>query len=101
MAALIAHPAWKTTDLSSLRLVATGSMIVPVPLIEAFHPRGVPVVQVYGSTETAPSAIYLPREDHARKIGPCRKPPPHCAGRIARGRGAGAAPRRGGGSVVR
>jgi len=92
MAALIAHPAWKTTDLSSLRLVATGSMIVPVPLIEAFHARGVPVVQVYGSTETAPIAIYLPREDHARKIGSCGKPAPHCAARIVGGDGAEVAP---------
>jgi fatty-acyl-CoA synthase len=82
MAALIAHPAWTTTDLSSLRMVATGSMIVPVPLIEAFHARGVPVVQVYGSTETAPIAIYLTREDHARKIGSCGRPGPHCVARI-------------------
>src|SRR5436305_2092307 len=73
MAALIAHSAWQMTDLSSLRLVATGSMIVPIPLIEAFHARGVPVVQVYGSTETAPIAIFLRRADHARKIGSCGK----------------------------
>jgi fatty-acyl-CoA synthase len=82
MAALIAHPAWATTDLSSLRMVATGSMIVPVPLIEAFHARSVPIIQVYGSTETAPIAIYLPLRDHARKIGSCGKPAPHCAARI-------------------
>jgi fatty-acyl-CoA synthase len=82
MAALIAHPAWTTTDLASLRMVATGSMIVPVPLIESFHTRGVKVIQVYGSTETAPIAIYLPLRDHARKIGSCGKPAPHCAARI-------------------
>jgi fatty-acyl-CoA synthase len=82
MAALIAHPAWKTTDLSSLRMVATGSMIVPVLFIEAFHARGVPVVQVYGSTETAPIAIFLAREDHARRIGSCGRPGPHCVARI-------------------
>ena len=34
--------------------ITTGSSIVPVPLIEAIHARGVPVIQVYGSTETAP-----------------------------------------------
>jgi fatty-acyl-CoA synthase len=82
IAALIAHPAWATTDLSSLRLVTTGSMIVPIPLIEAFHARGVPVVQVYGSTETAPIAIYLQREDHARKIGSCGKTGPHSVARV-------------------
>jgi fatty-acyl-CoA synthase len=58
MQALIAHPAWETTDLSSLRAVATGSTDVPVPLIEAFHARGVPVIQVYGSTETGPVCLY-------------------------------------------
>jgi fatty-acyl-CoA synthase len=92
MAALIAHPAWAATDLSSLRMVATGSMIVPVPLIEAFHARGVPVIQVYGSTETAPIAIYLPLRDHARKIGSCGKPAPHCAARIVNRNGADVAP---------
>jgi fatty-acyl-CoA synthase len=92
IAALIAHPAWNVTDLSSLRLVATGSMIVPVPLIEAFHARGVPVVQVYGSTETAPIAIYLSREDHARKIGSCGKAAPHCVARIVGRDGTDVAP---------
>ncbi|WP_439398148.1 class I adenylate-forming enzyme family protein [Bradyrhizobium sp. PMVTL-01] len=52
------HPAWATTDLSSLKAVATGSTIVPPHLIERFVARGVPVLQVYGSTETCPIAIY-------------------------------------------
>ncbi|MDA9437603.1 acid--CoA ligase [Bradyrhizobium sp. CCBAU 51745] len=52
------HPAWATTDLSSLKAVATGSTIVPPHLIERFVARGVPVLQVYGSTETSPIAIY-------------------------------------------
>jgi len=58
MQAMIGHPAWAETDLSSLRAVATGSTDVPVDLIEAFHARGVPVIQVYGSTETGPVALY-------------------------------------------
>jgi len=52
------HPAWTTTDLSSLKAVATGSTIVPPHLIERFVARGVPVLQVYGSTETCPIAVY-------------------------------------------
>jgi fatty-acyl-CoA synthase len=52
------HPAWATTDLSSLKAVSTGSTIVPPHLIERFVARGVPVLQVYGSTETSPIAIY-------------------------------------------
>nr|WP_246563115.1 long-chain fatty acid--CoA ligase [Bradyrhizobium liaoningense] len=52
------HPAWSTTDLSSLKAVATGSTIVPLHLIDRFVTRAVPVLQVYGSTETCPIAIY-------------------------------------------
>ena len=58
ISAVLAHPAWGATDVSSLRAVVTGSMVVPVDLIQAFHARGVPVIQIYGSTETAPIAIY-------------------------------------------
>jgi fatty-acyl-CoA synthase len=52
------HPAWAAADLSSLRAVATGSTIVPPLLIDRMTKRGVPVLQVYGSTETCPIAIY-------------------------------------------
>ena len=52
------HPAWATTDLSSLKAISTGSTIVPPHLIDRFVARGVPVLQVYGSTETCPVAVY-------------------------------------------
>ena len=52
------HPAWATTDLSSLKAISTGSTIVPPHLIDRFVARGVPMLQVYGSTETCPVAIY-------------------------------------------
>jgi len=56
--ALIEHPRWTTTDLGSLRAVTTGSTQVPQALIDAVTARGVPVLQVYGSTETCPIAVY-------------------------------------------
>jgi fatty-acyl-CoA synthase len=56
--ALIEHPSWARTDLSSLRAVTTGSTQVPQALIDAFSARGIPVLQVYGSTETSPIAVY-------------------------------------------
>ncbi|MBV9248184.1 MAG: AMP-binding protein [Acetobacteraceae bacterium] len=56
--ALIEHPLWSETDLASLRAVTTGSTQVPQNLIDALTTRGVPVLEVYGSTETAPIAIY-------------------------------------------
>ncbi|GLR85376.1 class I adenylate-forming enzyme family protein [Bradyrhizobium iriomotense] len=52
------HPGWAETDLSSLKALATGSTIVPPHLIERFVARSVPVLQVYGSTETCPIAVY-------------------------------------------
>jgi fatty-acyl-CoA synthase len=52
------HPGWATTDLSSLKAISTGSTIVPQHLIDRFVARGVPVLQVYGSTETCPIAVY-------------------------------------------
>jgi fatty-acyl-CoA synthase len=56
--ALIEHPRWAETDLSCLRAVTTGSTIVPQPLIDALTARGVPVLQIYGATETGPTSIY-------------------------------------------
>ncbi|WP_192178391.1 class I adenylate-forming enzyme family protein [Mesorhizobium amorphae] len=56
--ALADHTEWTTTDLSSLKAVSTGSTIVAQHLIERVTARGVPVLQVYGSTETCPLAIY-------------------------------------------
>jgi fatty-acyl-CoA synthase len=56
--AVTEHPDWANTDLSSLKAIATGSTIVPPRLIERFVARGIPVLQVYGSTETCPVAVY-------------------------------------------
>ncbi len=72
IAALLAHPDWSATDISSLRACATGSTDVPMPLIEALHARGLAVIQVYGATETGPVAIYQCIEhaySHAGSIG--------------------------------
>jgi len=83
--AVIAHPDWPKTDLSSLRLVYTGSMVVPDSLIRAFHARGVPVGQIYGSTETSPIALVLMREDAGRKVGSTGKAAAHCEVRLEKG----------------
>ncbi len=59
MRALIEHPRWPQADLSSLQFINSGSQIVPLALIQAFHARGIPVAQVYGATETGPVSIVL------------------------------------------
>ena len=85
MQAVIAHPDWDGCDLSCLRLLNTGSMVVPDSLIRAFHARGVPVGQIYGATETAPIAIVLLREDAMRKAGSTGKPALHCEVKLVDG----------------
>ena len=60
MKAIQAAPAWATTNLASLRGVMAGSSTIPQHLIEAFHARGTPVGQIYGTTETGPVSAVLP-----------------------------------------
>ncbi len=85
MQAVIGHPNWSATDLSSLRMLNTGSMVVPVSLIRAFHDRKVPVGQIYGATETAPLAAVLMAHDAYAKEGSAGKAVLHCEVRIADG----------------
>jgi len=81
MAALLAHPDLETTDLSCLVGLNSGSSVVPPSLIRAFLDRGVPVGQVYGSTETGPTALVL-RYDDGAHIGSCGKAALHTEVRI-------------------
>ncbi len=90
--ALIAHPDWAKTDLSSLKCVCAGSSTVPEAAIRPWFERGVPVTQVYGMTESGPIAVALSIADAARKIGSTGKPVLHCEARIAREDGGEAAP---------
>jgi fatty-acyl-CoA synthase len=83
--AVILHPAWAETDLSSLKMLNAGSMVIPDSLIRACHDRGVPVGQIYGCTETAPIATVLLKEDAVRKLGSAGKPAPHCEVKLVEG----------------
>ncbi|HZD61314.1 MAG TPA: AMP-binding protein [Xanthobacteraceae bacterium] len=82
MQALIEHPRWHETDLSTLRAVTTGSTLVPQPLIDAVTARGVPVLQVYGSTETCPIAVYTPLGGDLSRGASTGLPGLHCEARI-------------------
>jgi fatty-acyl-CoA synthase len=83
--AVISHPDWAKTDLSSLKMLNAGSMVVPDSMIRAFHARGVPVGQIYGCTETAPIAVVLLKEDAMRKVGSAGKPALHCQVKLVDG----------------
>jgi fatty-acyl-CoA synthase len=80
--ALIEHPGWPETDVSSLRALTTGSTTVPQPLIDAVTARGVPVLQVYGSTETSPIAIYTRLGGDRDRSGSTGLPGLACEARI-------------------
>jgi fatty-acyl-CoA synthase len=85
MKALQEHPQWAATDLSCLRAVWAGSSVLPRPLIEAFHARGVPVCNVYGATETGPFSIALPPGSAFDHVGSCGWPAPDVEARLVNG----------------
>jgi fatty-acyl-CoA synthase len=71
---IMADPAWASADLTRLRTITTGSTTVPPDLIQAVRERGVPMIQIYGSTETGPVAVFQ-RSDASGRIGSAG----HCA----------------------
>ncbi|MGD9754735.1 MAG: class I adenylate-forming enzyme family protein [Acidimicrobiia bacterium] len=101
MTALQRHPAWAQTDLSSLRGIMAGSSVVPEALIRPFHERGVPVGQIYGATETGPTALVLRFEHAMDRVGSCGRAAPHCDVRLVDDVGAEVAEGRAGEVVVR
>jgi len=76
-AALIAHPRWADADLSSVRLLITGSTFVPDHLITVYQARGVAVGNIYGCTETTPIATALMARD-TDHVGSVGKAALHC-----------------------
>jgi fatty-acyl-CoA synthase len=80
--ALIAHPRWATANLSSLRLAVTGSTLVPSSLSVALRARGLDLIQVYGSTETGPIAVYSGADETRRIPFSAGRPAIHCDVRI-------------------
>jgi len=101
LVAMMNLPEWQSADLSSLRMITTGSTLVSRALIDAVHARGIPLIQVYGSTETAPIATYLTRHDARRKAGSGGLPGLHCEMRIVDDGGADVAPGTSGEILIR
>lgn len=92
MQALIAHPGWAQSDLSCLRAVTTGSSIVPQGLIDAFTSRNVPVLQVYGATETCPISVYTRLGGDLSRKGSTGLPGLLCEAKVVDGAGADCRP---------
>ena len=98
---MMAHRRWASADFSGLRMITTGSTIVPKHVIHAVHAKGVPLVQVYGSTETCPIAVYLKAGDAYRKIGSTGKVAANCRLRIVDSNGKDVLPGASGEILVR
>jgi fatty-acyl-CoA synthase len=56
-------------SLASVRYAIVGGEPMPLPLIRAWHRKGVPIRQGYGLTEFGPNVFSLPEADAERKIG--------------------------------
>jgi fatty-acyl-CoA synthase len=101
LSALMELPRWQSADLSSLRMITTGSTIVSEAFVRKASERGVPVIQVYGSTETCPIAAYVRAGDALRKAGSAGAPALHCEVKVAGDDGAELPPGRDGEILVR
>jgi len=69
MRAVLDHAEWPSVDLQSLRGIMAGSSTLPEAYLEKFHERGVPVGQIYGSTETGPVSVILKFQDAIQRMG--------------------------------
>ncbi len=62
-------PAFASADLSAIRYFIVGGEALPLPVIQAWHRRGVPIRQGFGLTEVGPNLFSLHQDDAERKIG--------------------------------
>jgi fatty-acyl-CoA synthase len=62
-------PLFGRADLSRIRYFVVGGEAMPVPLIEQWHAKGVPIRQGYGLTEVGPNVTSLNHQDAIRKAG--------------------------------
>ncbi len=85
--AVIEHRAWPTVPRGRLRGIMTGSSTVPLHYLQAFHARGIPVGQVYGSTETGPVSVVLKLNDAIAREGETGWPHPGAQVRLLDGEG--------------
>jgi fatty-acyl-CoA synthase len=82
LVAVSQHPGFAAADLSSLRGLMTGSSTVPDAVLRPYLNRGIAVGQIYGSTETAPTAIALRLEDSFEHPLSCGTPAALCEVRV-------------------
>ena len=81
--ALLDHPAFPSTDLSSLRLLQSGGTVVPTSLIRRAEAAfGVTVVNAYGQSESPNALMTSPDDDEVTKAETIGTPLPQREVRI-------------------
>ena len=80
--AMLEHPGWEAANVGSLRAMTTGSTQVPQHLVDAFTRHGVPVLQIYGSTETCPVSVYTRLSGDWRRQGSTGLPGLLCEAKV-------------------
>ncbi|HEY4094402.1 MAG TPA: AMP-binding protein [Baekduia sp.] len=85
---MVADVTWASRDLSSLRGMQAGGAAVPIPLIQAFHHRGIGLQSAYGLTEASAGAnLYVPASEALRKRGAIGRPTVDHEARVRRSDG--------------
>jgi fatty-acyl-CoA synthase len=67
-------PYFEQADLSRLHYIIVGGEPMPIPLIERWHEKGVPIRQGYGMTEVGPNLTSLHQKDAIDKKGSIGRP---------------------------
>lgn len=91
MQALRELPGWATATIN-LRVVSTGSCSIPDEMVRYWHDRGIPLVNVYGASETAPVAIHQSLSNAFATEGTIGFPAMHCEARVVDEAGKDCAP---------
>ncbi len=68
------QPGFQLADFSNLHYIIVGGEPMPIPLIERWHSKHVPIRQGYGMTEVGPNLTSLHQSDAIRKKGSIGRP---------------------------
>ncbi|MFW5948113.1 MAG: class I adenylate-forming enzyme family protein [Halolamina sp.] len=80
--AIAEHPAFETTDLSTVEWFMSGGGPTPEPIAAQYRDRGVPFVRGYGLTEGGPNNLYVDPDRDAEKPASVGRSFPDCRTRI-------------------